>query len=97
MRLPRLPQRLFGPLLSLVLLVGLGFGLSGCVTTGLPVAEASPWQAVPLETRSNPLDLAFTDGRHGFLVGSNRLILETDDAGVSWAERALDLPAEENF
>ncbi|MEB3264332.1 MAG: photosynthesis system II assembly factor Ycf48 [Synechococcus sp.] len=97
MRLPRLPQRLFGPLLSLVLLVGLSFGISGCVTTGLPVAEASPWQAVPLETRSNPLDLAFTDGRHGFLVGSNRLILETDDAGVSWAERALDLPAEENF
>ncbi len=67
MRLPRLPQRLFGPLLSLVLLVGLGFGLGGCVTTGLPVAEASPWQAVPLATRSNPLDLAFTDGRHGFL------------------------------
>ncbi|MFY8147639.1 MAG: photosynthesis system II assembly factor Ycf48 [Prochlorococcaceae cyanobacterium] len=97
MRLPRLPQRLFGPLLSLVLLVGLGFGLGGCVTTGLPVAEASPWQAVPLETRANPLDLAFTDGRHGFLVGSNRLILETDDAGASWSERALDLPEEENF
>lgn len=44
-----------------------------------------------------PLDLAFTDSSHGFLVGSNRLILETNDAGASWTEMALDLPEEENF
>jgi photosystem II stability/assembly factor-like uncharacterized protein len=30
-------------------------------------------------------------------VGSNRLILETNDGGASWQERALDLPEEENF
>ena len=35
--------------------------------------------------------------QHGFLVGSNRLILETNDAGASWTEMALDLPEEENF
>ena len=93
----RLPRRLFSPLLSLLLVIGLGFGLGGCVTTGLPEADGSPWQAVPLATRANPLAVAFTDARHGFLVGSNRLILETDDAGVSWEERALDLPEEENF
>ena len=91
------PSRLLSSLLSLLLVIGLSFGLSGCVTTGLPSAAASPWQAVPLETRSNPLAVAFTDARHGFLVGSNRLILETDDGGASWAERSLDLPVEENF
>ena len=65
---------LLRPLLSLAVCVVLSFGLSGCVTTGLPVAATSPWQPVPLDTKSNPLDVAFTDSRHGFLVGSNRLI-----------------------
>ncbi len=90
-------RRLLTPLLSLVLLLGLGLGLSGCVTTGLPLAATSPWQPVPLATSSNPLAVAFTDANHGFLVGSNRLIMETEDGGASWQERALDLPAEENF
>ncbi len=85
------------PLLSLTFSLVLAFGLTGCVTTGLPTAAASPWQSVPLDTRSNPLDVAFTNADHGFLVGSNRLIMETDDGGASWQERALDLPEEENF
>ena len=88
---------LLRPLLGLLLVIGLGFGLSGCVTTGLPIAATSPWQPVALATKANPLDVAFTDTSHGFLVGSNRLILETNDCGASWAERALDLPEEENF
>ena len=71
--------------------------LTGCVTTGLPTAAASPWQAVPLDTKANPLDVAFTDRDHGFLVGSNRLIMETNDGGASWEERSLTLPEEENF
>jgi photosystem II stability/assembly factor-like uncharacterized protein len=77
--------------------MAVGLGLGGCVTTGLPMAAASPWQAVLLETKSNPLDVAFTDARHGFLVGSNRLIMESDDGGASWQPRALELPEEENF
>ena len=88
---------LLRPLLGLLLVIGLGFGLSGCVTTGLPIAATSPWQPVALATKANPLDVAFTDTSHGFLVGSNRLILETNDGGASWAEGALDLPEEENF
>ena len=80
-----------------MLAIGLGLGLTGCVTTGLPVATASPWQAVPLETSSNPLAVAFSDASHGFLVGSNRLIMETDDGGASWQTRSLDLPEDENF
>jgi photosystem II stability/assembly factor-like uncharacterized protein len=87
----------FRALVGLLVVLALSLGLSGCVTTGLPAAAASPWQPVPLATRSNPLALAFIDADHGFLVGSNRLILETGDGGASWEERSLDLPAEENF
>ena len=90
-------QRLLRTLSALALTLLLGVGLSGCVSTGLPAASASPWQPVDIHTKSNPLAVAFTDSQHGFLVGSNRLILDTDDAGASWEERALDLPAEENF
>jgi photosystem II stability/assembly factor-like uncharacterized protein len=92
-----LPRRWLRGLASLLVAAALGLGLGGCVTTGLPVAETSPWQPVALDTNSNPLAVAFTSDRHGFLVGSNRLILETDDGGASWQERSLELPAEENF
>jgi photosystem II stability/assembly factor-like uncharacterized protein len=78
--------------MSLVVALGLALVTSGCVSTGLPFASASPWQPVALENRANPLDLAFDTDSHGFLVGSNRLILETSDGGASWQERALDLP-----
>jgi len=86
-------KRLLSSLSALLLAVV----LSGCVSSGLPTAQTSPWEPVEIHTKSNPLDLAFTNGSHGFLVGSNRLILETNDSGASWQERALDLPEEENF
>jgi photosystem II stability/assembly factor-like uncharacterized protein len=89
--------RFLAQLSALALSLLLATGLGGCVSTSLPAAGASPWQPVDIHTKSNPLDLAFSDGQHGFLVGSNRLILETNDGGASWQERALDLPAEENF
>jgi photosystem II stability/assembly factor-like uncharacterized protein len=93
----RLPRRWLRGLASLLVVAALGLGLGGCVTTGLPLAENSPWQPVPLGTTSNPLAVAFSNDRHGFLVGSNRLILETTDGGARWEERTLELPAEENF
>ena len=89
--------RLFSSAVNLFLVIVLGVSLSGCVTTRLPIASASPWQSQTIETQANPLDVAFTDTDHGFLVGSNRLIRETDDGGASWSERSLDLPDEENF
>ena len=92
-----LVARLTRSLLSLVLALVVAVVLPGCVTTGLPVAASSPWQAVPLNTKSNPLDVAFSDSQHGFLVGSNRLIMETNDGGASWEERSLALPEEDNF
>ena len=89
--------RLFSSALNLVLVLVLGVSLSGCVTTHLPTAPTSPWLALDLDTQANPLDVAFTDDRHGYLVGSNRMIQETNDGGVHWNERSLDLPDEENF
>jgi hypothetical protein len=44
--------------LSLLLCVGLTFGLGGCVTTSLPMAAASPWSSQKLGIESNPLDVA---------------------------------------
>ena len=90
-------NRLLSSIVNLVLVMVLGVSLSGCVTTKLPIAAASPWEAQTLNTQANPLDVAFTDANHGFLVGSNRMIQETDDGGRSWSERSLDLPDEENF
>ncbi len=90
-------NRLLSSVLNLLLVLAVSVSLSGCVTTRLPMATASPWQSQTLDTEANPLDVAFTDPNHGFLVGSNRMIQETDDGGASWNERSLDLPDEENF
>jgi photosystem II stability/assembly factor-like uncharacterized protein len=91
------PRPWLRPLIQLLLVAAIGLGLSGCVTTRLASASTSPWQPLTLETSSNPLDVAFSSASHGFLVGSNRLIMETEDGGASWQPRALDLPEEENF
>ena len=90
-------KQLLTSLFNLLLVACIGLGLGGCVTTRLPMAQSSPWQAIDLNTKGNPLDVAFTSADHGFLVGSNRLILETNDGGANWNERSLDLPEEENF
>ena len=90
-------KRLLNSATQLLLVLVLGISLSGCVTTHVPTASTSPWQALDLDTQANPLDVAFTDSRHGYLVGSNRMIRETNDGGAHWNERSLDLPDEENF
>ncbi len=90
-------KRFTSSLTSLLILVILCFGLGGCVATRIPMAVSSPWISVDLNTQANPLDIGFVDDKHGFLVGTNRLILETNDGGASWAKRGLDLPEEENF
>ena len=90
-------SRFFSSAVNLLLVLVLGISLSGCVSTRLPTATSSPWQSQDLDTQANPLDIAFTDPKHGFLVGSNRMIRETNDGGAHWNERSLDLPDEENF
>ncbi len=90
-------KRLLAPILNILLVITVAFGLGGCVSTRLPSEVASPWLAMTLDTEANPLDLSFLDDEHGFLVGTNRLILETNDSGATWQKRNLDLPSEENF
>lgn len=55
----------------------------------------SPWEAVPLPTQESILDIGFTgDQQHGWLVGTNSLLLETTNGGKTWQERKLDLGSE---
>ena len=49
-------KRLLNSLSQLLLVLILGVSLSGCVTTHVPTASTSPWQAEDLETQANPLD-----------------------------------------
>ncbi len=87
----------FSRLLNLFLTLFVGVFLSGCVATRLPEASVSPWKTISLDTESNPLDIGFVDDKRGFLVGTEKLILETNDGGESWEKRSLDIPSEGNF
>ena len=55
--------------------------LSSCSSTGVKMSENSPWKTIQFEDQSNALDIDFIDNNHGFLVGSNRLIMESYDGG----------------
>ena len=90
-------KRFSSQLLNIFLTVLIGFGLFGCVSTNLPSSVSSPWEKVELNTEANPLDISFLNEKNGFLVGTNRLILETNDGGENWKERELELPEGENF
>ena len=82
---------------TLLLSLTLCFVLSSCSSTGVKMSESSPWETIQFEDQSNALDIDFIDNNHGFLVGSNRLIMESNDGGKSWEKRSLDIAAEENF
>ncbi len=82
---------------NLLLTFTLCFVLSSCSSTGVKMSESSPWETIQFEDQSNVLDIDFIDNNHGFLVGSNRLIMESNDGGKSWEKRSLDIAAEENF
>ena len=78
---------------------GAGTGNSASAAASPPTTHGrhEPLAVEDLDTQANPLDVAFTDSRHGYLVGSNRMIRETSDGGAHWNERSLDLPDDENF
>ena len=82
---------------NLLLSVLLCFVLSGCSSTGVKLSEESPWETIQFEDQANTLDIDFINENKGFLVGSNRLIMETNDGGKSWEKRSLDISSDENF
>ena len=90
-------KKIISNLTNLFVISFLCFILSSCSSSAVKTADISPWQPIELENQANALDVDFIDDKHGFLVGSNRLILETTDGGNTWEERLLDLASEENF
>ena len=90
-------KNFFTSIPNLLLSVVLCFVLSSCSSTGVKINESSPWETIQFEDQANALDVDFIDDNHGFLVGSNRLIMETTDGGETWEKRSLDISAEENF
>lgn len=62
---------------------------AGCST----IASASnPWQVIELPVKTNLQDIAFTGNPdHGWLVGSEATLLETQDGGKTWQPIKLSL------
>ncbi len=90
-------KKIFSNTSNLLLSIVLCFVLSSCSSTGVKMSESSPWETIQFEDQANALDIDFINDSNGFLVGSNRLIMETSDGGATWEKRTLDIPSEENF
>jgi photosystem II stability/assembly factor-like uncharacterized protein len=57
--------------------------------------ETNPWQTIELETEATFADVAFAEGnRHGWLVGTQAALFETNDGGDTWAQKVIDLGTE---
>ncbi|MDZ8224664.1 MULTISPECIES: photosynthesis system II assembly factor Ycf48 [unclassified Nostoc] len=62
----------------------------GC--SRVPSVSYNPWKVISVPTDSNLLDIAFTNNpEHGYLVGSNATLLETNDGGDTWKPITLQL------
>ncbi|MCW5317513.1 photosynthesis system II assembly factor Ycf48 [Nostoc sp. KVJ3] len=62
----------------------------GC--SKIPSVSYNPWKIISVPTDSNLLDIAFTNNpEHGYLVGSNATLLETNDGGNTWKPITLQL------
>ncbi len=90
-------KRLFSNFINFIFVLIVGVALTGCTVSNADMGTSSPWSPVDLDTEANPLDIDFVDDKNGFLVGTDRLILETNDGGITWNERNLDIPSEGNF
>jgi photosystem II stability/assembly factor-like uncharacterized protein len=62
----------------------------GC--SNIPSVSYNPWQIVNIPTTAKLLDIALTGNpQHGYLVGSNATLLETNDNGDTWKPLKLEL------
>ena len=74
-------KKIFTSIPNLLLSIVICFVLSSCSSTGVKMNESSPWKTIQFEDQANALDVDFIDDNHGFIVGSNRLIMESTDGG----------------
>ena len=81
----------FDTITNLLLSVLLCVVLSSCSSTGVQMNDGSPWKTIQFDEQVNVLDVDFIDNNNGFLVGTNRLIMESNDGGETWEKRNLDL------
>lgn len=84
-------QLLLRSVQKVVILVVAVLLCSSCARTFLPSTNFNPWQVVPLPTEATLSDISFVDDNHGWLVGKNSTLLETQDGGKNWELRSLDL------
>ncbi|MBD2486211.1 photosynthesis system II assembly factor Ycf48 [Aulosira sp. FACHB-615] len=76
-------QRIIACLIVVVLCIG---------CSKVPSTSFNPWEIITVPTNEKLLDIAFTqDSQHGFLVGSNATLLETQDGGKNWQPLSLAL------
>jgi photosystem II stability/assembly factor-like uncharacterized protein len=77
----------------LILAVGIlifSFGTPQALAIGMPKLDHNPWQQVTLPVETSVLDVDFTDDpQHGWMVGVNSTLLETQDGGNSWKQQEL--------
>lgn len=76
-------QRMFALLIVVLACIG---------CSKVPSISSNPWQVINVPTEAKLLDIAFTDNpQHGYLVGSNATLLETNDGGDTWKPLNLEL------
>lgn len=75
---------------QIVILVAIALFCASC--SSVPSLGFNPWQVVPLPTEANLQDISFTgDPNHGWVVGTESTLVETNDGGKTWKNRKLDL------
>lgn len=76
-------QRIFALLIVVLMCIG---------CSKVPSTSYNPWAIINVPTEAKLLDIAFTENpQHGYLVGSNATILETNDGGDTWKPLNLEL------
>jgi photosystem II stability/assembly factor-like uncharacterized protein len=69
-------QKIFALLMVVFLCIG---------CSKVPSTSYNPWAVISVPTEAKLFDIGFTENpQHGFLVGSNSTLLETNDGGNTW-------------
>ncbi len=86
-------NQLMRRLKQIVILLAVSLFCISC--SNVPSTSYNPWKVINLNTESIFADLAFTDDpNHGWLVGTQATLFETNDGGNTWQEKHLDIGEE---